>query len=307
VTPDGKVKVLDFGLAKAYAAESASASFADLSQSPTLAHTGTQAGVILGTAACMSPEQARGKPVDKRADIWSFGVVLDEMLTGRRLFAGETVSDTLAAVLKTDPDWTRLPAATPASVRQLLKRCLERDPRARLRDSGEARVILEGPAPDAEARAAAASPSRPAVARALPWALAAAVGLAAWTFSRGTGADPASREVVHLDVAFPPDVEPVTGRQGGIAISPDGKAVALVGFTNGQRRLFVRRLDAPEDRSGVWPRREARRVRSRRSTPRARRSCTWIRSCSPADARSCSRASRRWRTPTTTSRATAAS
>ena len=135
LTPDGKVKVLDFGLAKAYAGEGATQPGDDLSQSPTLARTGTQAGVILGTASYMSPEQARGKSVDKRADIWAFGVVLFEMLTGQRLFRGETTSDTLAAVLKTDPDWSLLPAETPPRIREMLGRCLTRDPRERLMTS----------------------------------------------------------------------------------------------------------------------------------------------------------------------------
>jgi serine/threonine protein kinase len=116
VTPDGKVKVLDFGLAKAWTGEGAElASSGNLSQSPTLAHTGTAAGLILGTAAYMSPEQARGRALDKRADIWAFGVLLYEMLTGRRLFEGETVSDTLAAVLKTDVDWAAGLLSVPAS------------------------------------------------------------------------------------------------------------------------------------------------------------------------------------------------
>jgi len=152
LTPDGKVKVLDFGLAKAWAGEAAGAtSSAELSQSPTLANSGTAAGLILGTAAYMSPEQARGKRADKRADIWAFGVVLWEMLTGERLFAGETVSDVLAGVLKTDPDWSTLPAGTPGAVRGLLRRCLERAPLARLRDIGEARVLLSGPLVPAQA------------------------------------------------------------------------------------------------------------------------------------------------------------
>ena len=129
LTPDGKVKVLDFGLAKAWTGDAASGSSADLSQSPTLAHTGTAAGIILGTAAYMSPEQARGKAVDKRADIWAFGVVLFEMLTGRRLFDGETVTDVLAAVVRQEIDWDALPPGTPAGVRRLLRRCLDRDPR----------------------------------------------------------------------------------------------------------------------------------------------------------------------------------
>ncbi len=144
VTPDGKVKVLDFGLAKAWSGDGPGAtSSADLSQSPTLAHTGTAAGIILGTAAYMSPEQARGKAVDKRADIWAFGVLLYEMLTGGRLFTGETVSDVLAAVLTREPEWAALPPRTPWRVRELLRRCLERTPRQRLHDVGDARLAIE--------------------------------------------------------------------------------------------------------------------------------------------------------------------
>jgi len=140
VTPDGRVKLLDFGLAKAWTGEAASAtSSSDLSQSPTLAHTGTAAGLILGTAAYMAPEQARGKGVDKRADIWAFGVLLWEMLAGQRLFVGETVSDVLAAVLTRELDWSALPPRTPKHLRELLRRCLERNPRNRLRDIGDAR------------------------------------------------------------------------------------------------------------------------------------------------------------------------
>ena len=145
VTPDGRVKVLDFGLAKAYSSDASSGSAPDLSQSPTLAHTGTAAGLILGTAAYMSPEQARGKPLDRRADVWAFGVVLFEMLTGKALFAGETVTDVLAAVVTREPDLDTLPASTPPAVRQLLQRCLDKDPKHRLRDIGEARVLLEAP------------------------------------------------------------------------------------------------------------------------------------------------------------------
>jgi Tol biopolymer transport system component len=145
LTPDGKVKVLDFGLAKAWAgeAEAGSSPPGALSQSPTIARTGTVAGVILGTAAYMSPEQARGKPVDRRADVWSFGVLLWEMLTGRTLFAGDTVTDVIAAVVKEEPDLEALPARTPRAVRQLLSRCLRKDPRTRLPDIGAARLELQ--------------------------------------------------------------------------------------------------------------------------------------------------------------------
>jgi Tol biopolymer transport system component len=139
VTPEGSVKVLDFGLAKVFEEQP---SKNDLSHSPTLMH-GTQAGVILGTAAYMSPEQAKGKAVDKRADIWAFGCVLYEMLTGKQAFSGETLTDTLAAVVRADPEWNALPAATPGVIRKLLGRCLTKDPRQRLRDIGEARVAVE--------------------------------------------------------------------------------------------------------------------------------------------------------------------
>ena len=140
VTPDGVVKVLDFGLAKATAGDGAAS---DLAQSPTITAGGTREGVVLGTAAYMSPEQARGKRVDKRADIWSFGCVLFEMLTGKRPFGGETIHDTLAAVIERQPDWAALPAGTPLAVRTLLQQCLQKDPDRRLRDIGDATLQPE--------------------------------------------------------------------------------------------------------------------------------------------------------------------
>ena len=145
LTSDGSVKVLDFGLAKALGTGEASGSLAEeLLNSPTITSPAmTQAGIILGTAAYMSPEQARGKPVDKRADIWAFGVVLYEMLTGRKLFAGETVSDTIAEVLKREFDWNALPAGTPPGVRRVLEHALQRDPRKRLRDIADAIAGLD--------------------------------------------------------------------------------------------------------------------------------------------------------------------
>jgi tRNA A-37 threonylcarbamoyl transferase component Bud32 len=179
LTPDGKIKVLDFGLAKAYTGEAASGSSADVSQSPTLAHKGTQAGLILGTAAYMSPEQARGKPVDKRSDIWAFGVVLYEMLSGARLFEGETVSDVLAGVLKTEIDFGRLPESIPAPIRGLLRRCLQRRPEDRLRDIGDARLAIAecqaGTLDEAVSRAAEVPARRlPAAKRWFPIVAAAA-------------------------------------------------------------------------------------------------------------------------------------
>jgi Tol biopolymer transport system component len=147
ITPEGAVKILDFGLAKAVVGESSgSGPTSTPTILPTMTSAGTAIGMILGTAAYMSPEQARGKPVDKRADIWAFGVVLFEMLAGKRLFEGETVSDTLAAVLTRSIELDALPRSVPAPLRRLLARCLERDPRTRLRDIGEARIALESPA-----------------------------------------------------------------------------------------------------------------------------------------------------------------
>ena len=143
VSREGTVKVLDFGLAKAITGEGGESSSSDATHSPTLTSPATRAGIILGTAAYMAPEQARGKNVDRRADVWAFGVVLYEMLTGGRLFEGETVSDTIAAILTQSPAFERLPVSTPSSVRRLLERCLDRDPKQRLRDIGEARIALE--------------------------------------------------------------------------------------------------------------------------------------------------------------------
>lgn len=140
VTADDSVKILDFGLAKALAGDAGSA---DMANSPTISQLATEAGVLLGTVAYMSPEQAKAKPVDRRADIWAFGCVLYEMLTGQRAFHGETVTDTLAAVLKNDPDWTQLPGGTPMRVRVLLQRCLRKDPKQRLQAIGDARIALE--------------------------------------------------------------------------------------------------------------------------------------------------------------------
>src|SRR5262249_47388122 len=139
------VKVLDFGLAKAVAngAGASDLEQATLEQATTITADATSAGVILGTAAYMSPEQARGKPVDKRADIWAFGCVLYEMLAGRRAFSGDTMSDTIAAILEREPSWDQLPDAIPVPLHRLLRHCLEKDPKRRLRDIGDTRMELE--------------------------------------------------------------------------------------------------------------------------------------------------------------------
>ena len=140
ITPDGVVKVLDFGLAKAATGD---ASTVDLTQSPTISTGTTREGVILGTAPYMSPEQARGRPADKRADVWAFGVVLYEMLSGQVAFQGDTVSDVIAKVIERDPNWSALPASTPPRLRELLHRCTKKDPKARLQSIGDARVQIE--------------------------------------------------------------------------------------------------------------------------------------------------------------------
>jgi serine/threonine-protein kinase len=242
LTPDGKVKVLDFGLAKAW--EGQGAASADLSQSPTLAHTGTAAGIILGTAAYMSPEQARGKAVDKRADIWAFGVVLWEMLTGQRLFVGESVSDVLAGVLKMEVDLGALPAETPPAVRRLLRRCLERDPRNRLHDVADARLELrEGPraaagAGDLPTRAAGPSRWRKVAAGAALLVVGGLVGVA----TRGPRAVPAESPAVRFTV-----VPPGTGgRIQNLTLSADGRR--LVYMLSSEPRLLVHDLAAFESR-----------------------------------------------------------
>jgi Tol biopolymer transport system component len=223
--PDGTVKVLDFGLAKALGAPgTASGSSADAAQSPTLTNQATAAGIILGTAAYMAPEQARGRVVDRRADIWAFGVVLFEMLTGKRPFAGDTISDTLAAILKDEPNWNALPASTPADLRRLIRRALEKDPRRRLRDIGDARVALEDIEGGPIDRATVAAVARPPVwARALPWGVAL-LAVSAAAFLAWRGRPPSAPDVPTLKYALDiPDLQ--LDRTLLPALSPDGTRV----------------------------------------------------------------------------------
>ena len=247
--PSGEVKLLDFGLAKAL--EDATAPrHADTA---TISLAATRAGIILGTAAYMSPEQATGGVVDKRSDVWSFGVVLFEMLTGRRLFEGETTSHTIAEVIRAEIDFARLPADTPSALRGLLERCLERDPRRRLRDIREARLALEriaerGPATTSSGPvvAIASTPSRPAGYR--TWAGWAAAGALAGALVAGLGVWAWARHSARPHVALKFDARvtgvPLFAELGpAFALSADGSRVAFVTGINAGQQLHVRRLD----------------------------------------------------------------
>jgi Tol biopolymer transport system component len=243
--------VLDFGLAKATGQAGAGAATGDApDNSPTFTNHHTHAGMILGTAAYMAPEQARGKPVDRRADVWAFGAVLYEMLTGRRAFEGEGISDVLAAVLKSDPAWSAIPAGTPASIRRLLRRCLEKDPRKRLSAIGDARLDLTVEDQDA-APFAASSPRAgkrvlPLVAAAMAGALfTAVVAAAVW---RTTASKPAAG-VQRFSILGPPG-DSLLPDSNSVAISPDGRMVAFIVGTpaRSKSQLWVRSLNALEAR-----------------------------------------------------------
>ncbi len=252
---DGTVKVLDFGLAKAIVGTDDRSSSANLANSPTVTTpAATAMGMILGTAAYMSPEQARGRPVDKRADIWAFGAVLYELLTGQKAFAGDTVTDIIAAVVTREPDLAALPATTPAAVRQLLRRCLEKDSKRRLRDVSEAGLVLTdamadpdasvGPAAAVPAATARASSRRGLVALAIVLGVALVVSLSLLLQATRPG-DPAP---LRFDIQAPPGTAFRTENRPMVAISPDGTTFALAVFGDGVSRLYVRRRDESEAR-----------------------------------------------------------
>jgi eukaryotic-like serine/threonine-protein kinase len=242
VRDDGTVKVLDFGLAKALGQGSAIADrgSASLANSPTLSIHATEAGLILGTAAYMSPEQAAGKAVDKRSDLWAFGVVLFEMLTGRQVFGGETVSHVLAAVLKDDPDWSALPIPTPASIGKLLRRCLQKDRKLRLDSAASARLEIDD-ARKPEETLHRANP-RSGWAAVIAAALIAMVSFAAarWWMPRDPVA--ARADVVRFAIHDTADV--TVSRVDSIALSPDGRTLAFIGYGERGSGIWLRTLDS---------------------------------------------------------------
>ncbi len=250
LTPEGKVKVLDFGLAKAFEGDPSSV---DMSNSPTLSHAATMQGVILGTAAYMSPEQARGRAVDKRTDIWAFGCVLYELLTSKPAFHGEDITEILASVVKSEPDWTALPANISPSIRVLLQRCLRKDRRQRTPDAAILRIEIE----DALAAPAAAEPAAAAIGtgvlgrRALLLAggclLAGSIvtGLAFWSLRPAPSPKPVTRTVITL----PADQRLAMGEDPAVAISPDGRLLAYAAVQGSVQQLYLRAMDSLEARA----------------------------------------------------------
>jgi Tol biopolymer transport system component len=253
ITPDGSVKVLDFGLAKLTSAhEAISGGSVSSSMSPTMATPAalTGATVLMGTAAYMSPEQARGKPADRRADIWAFGIVLFEMLTARRVFDGESVTEVAGAIIHKEPDWHALPGDTPPVVAMTIRRCLQKDPRQRFRDIGDVRLALDGAFATDRGGDRPPPPPVDAHARRGWWPAAAAAAIAA--LATGIGAwlllrpDPVERPLLRFDVA-PADVRALTGLMD---ISPDGRLLAYVAVDDGGApRLWVRSLETGESRA----------------------------------------------------------
>jgi eukaryotic-like serine/threonine-protein kinase len=254
------VKLLDFGLAKALESDAASA---DISSSPTISRMATQAGIILGTAAYMSPEQAKGKAVDRRTDIWAFGCVLYEMLTGKMAFSGETVTDTLAAVIRAEPEWSALAASMPQAVRNLLQRCLKKDPRQRLQSIGDARIAIEetlsGAAKQSESSPALSGMNSalqipaPATGRRgnrerVAWTAAAGLAIVATVFATAyflRAPRSANSAPIELSLGIPPNQQLVTDNGPGVIFSPDGKRIAYVVHTD-HNHIYMRNLNSSE-------------------------------------------------------------
>jgi len=240
VRPDGTIKILDFGIARVMANDTA----ADSANSPTILSGSTDAGIILGTAAYMSPEQARGRAVDKRADIWAFGCILYEMLAGSTAFGGESTTDILAAVVTREPEWDRLPLQTAGRLVGLVRRCLQKNPKDRLRDIADAKYEIEqaahAPGPDADTAGMPGTRS--------PWTLvagfAAGVAAAAAVYLITTQQDEAAPPApVRITVTMPPETTLAFGRGSSVALAPDGKLLAFTGRSQGKTLLYLRPLD----------------------------------------------------------------
>ncbi len=252
MSSDGTVKLLDFGLAKAFNPQD-SGSNLNQSDSPTLSIAPSESGVILGTASYMSPEQARGKQVDKRTDIWSYGCLLYEALTGRQAFGGETVSDIVAAILGRDPDWQVLPEGTPSTIRVLLRRCLQKDPRLRLHDIADARIEIEEALDPSRATpligADGGQPRPTRRTRAVIWSLAVAaavgIGVALWSLLRAP--PPPSRPIARFVVSLPTSDGLALGLEPVVTLSPDGSRLVYVANRAGTNELHLRPIDRLED------------------------------------------------------------
>ena len=248
VTPEGKVKILDFGLAKAFEDEIPAA---DISQSPTLTEEMTRAGVILGTAAYMSPEQAKGKEVNKQADIFAFGAILYELLTGRRAFQGETITETLAKILEGEPDWKAVPQSVPSRIQELIEDCLEKAPDKRLRDIGNAQIQINRALKKPTSRADVASAAQPVQQR---WTMAIGLvvlgaivaGLAVWLLVQPSSPEQSLNRFV---IRPSPPVVLASTTSKEVAISPDGRQLVYMGVAGGGgRQLYLRSLDDFVDR-----------------------------------------------------------
>jgi eukaryotic-like serine/threonine-protein kinase len=240
VRPDGTVKLLDFGLAKTTSAGDAIGASLPTQTSPGV----TGFGAILGTAAYMSPEQAKGKTVDRATDMWAFGAVLYEMLAGRAAFAGETVTDVIAAIVTREPDWSALPATTPPALRRLLRRCLERDRHRRLADAGEARFQLEEVAASEPAPATEPVNRRSGLLPTLrPWAFAALFAVVVSLLATDILDRPAS-ESARYSLEIPPQARLPFASRPAVAVSADGRTTVFVASVDGVERLFVRRTDS---------------------------------------------------------------
>ncbi len=250
ITPDGLVKVLDLGLAKAFETEPGGSDTTS-SLSPTMTSAGTIAGVLLGTAGYMSPEQARGHPADRRSDIWAFGATLFEMLTGTRPFIGDTISDTLASILKLEPEWGPIEAFANPPLERLLARCLAKKRSARLHHIADARLEIRDALAyePAEASEGIVAASRtPAWRRLAPWGLSLVLAIVAIAIAQWPKAPRTESPLLSLEVALPADTYLPSNQLGTLAISPDGTVVVFIGEHETEAGLFVRRLDTPETR-----------------------------------------------------------